>query len=123
MSKNITTLPPIPDKRYFSIGETSLLCAVKPHVLRYWEQEFPQLKPSTRTGGRRYYQQKDILIVRKIRELLYEKGFTILGAKKQLQTFKPSEQPHVTSSSEDKLASPLEALIQDLELILDQITA
>ena len=122
MSRNITTLPQIPDKRYFSIGEASLLCAVKPHVLRYWEQEFSQLKPSTRTGGRRYYQQKDILIVRKIRELLYEKGFTIAGAKKQLQIFKPSEQPQVVSSPEEKPVSPIIELIQELELILEQIT-
>ncbi len=120
MNKTIQTLPAIPNKRYFSIGETSLLCAVKPHVLRYWEQEFSQLKPSTRTGGRRYYQLKDILIVRKIRELLYEKGFTISGAKKQLQVFKPSEQPQPSSESKQS-SSPLENLIQDLELVLDQI--
>lgn len=121
MSNNIVTLPPIPDKRYFSIGETSLLCAVKPHVLRYWEQEFPQLKPSTRTGGRRYYQQKDIHIVRRIRELLYEQGFTILGAKKQLQAFKPTEQPPVMIQSEANQESPILELIQELELVLEQI--
>ena len=122
MNTAVKTLPPIPDKRYFSIGETSLLCAVKPHVLRYWEQEFSQLKPSTRTGGRRYYQQKDILIVRKIRELLYEKGFTIAGAKRQLQIFKPTEQPQVASIPDEKHASPIIELIQELELILEQIT-
>lgn len=121
MSNKITTLPPIPDKRYFSIGETSLLCAVKPHVLRYWEQEFSQLKPSTRTGGRRYYQQKDIHIVRRIRELLYEQGFTISGAKKQLQTFKPTEQPPVMIQSEENQESPILELIRELELVLEQI--
>lgn len=121
MNKNIQTLPPIPDKRYFSIGETSILCAVKPHVLRYWEQEFSQLKPSTRTGGRRYYQLKDVLIVRKIRELLYEKGFTISGAKQQLQIFKPIEQPQVLSTPAEKQSSPLNELIEELELVLEQI--
>jgi hypothetical protein len=73
-------LPAIPGKRYFAIGEVSDLCAVKPHVLRYWEQEFPQLKPVKRRGNRRYYQQEDVLMVRRIRSLLYEQGFTIGGA-------------------------------------------
>jgi len=77
-------LPEIPDKRYFTISEASELCKVKPHVLRYWEEEFPQLKPNKRTGNRRYYQAKDIELIRKIRELLYEQGFTISGAKAQL---------------------------------------
>jgi DNA-binding transcriptional MerR regulator len=79
------TLPPIPDKRYFTIGEVSTLCQVKSHVLRYWEQEFPQLKPIKRRGNRRYYQQHDILIARNIRTLLYEQGFTIQGARLQLR--------------------------------------
>jgi DNA-binding transcriptional MerR regulator len=76
--------PPIPGKRYFTIGEVSELCGVKPHVLRYWEQEFPQLKPVKRRGNRRYYQRHDVLIVRQIRSLLYEQGFTIGGARQQL---------------------------------------
>ncbi len=77
-------LPPIPGKRYFTIGEVSDLCAVKPHVLRYWEQEFPQLKPVKRRGNRRYYQRQDVLIIRQIRSLLYDDGFTIGGARQRL---------------------------------------
>ena len=77
-------LPPIPGKRYFTIGEVSELCAVKPHVLRYWEQEFPQLKPVKRRGNRRYYQRQDVLIIRQIRSLLYTEGFTIGGARQKL---------------------------------------
>ena len=76
---NNSDLPPIPGKRYFTIGEVSDLCGVKPHVLRYWEQEFPQLKPVKRRGNRRYYQRQDVLIIRQIRSLLYEQGFTIGG--------------------------------------------
>ena len=81
---NNDDLPPIPGKRYFTIGEVSELCAVKPHVLRYWEQEFPQLKPVKRRGNRRYYQRQDVLIIRQIRSLLYEEGFTIGGARQRL---------------------------------------
>jgi DNA-binding transcriptional MerR regulator len=81
---NNDQLPPIPGKRYFTIGEVSELCAVKPHVLRYWEQEFPQLKPVKRRGNRRYYQRQDVLIIRQIRSLLYEEGFTIGGARQKL---------------------------------------
>lgn len=77
-------LPPIPGKRYFTIGEVSGLCSVKPHVLRYWEQEFPQLKPVKRRGNRRYYQRQDVLLIRQIRALLYDQGFTIGGARQQL---------------------------------------
>lgn len=77
-------LPPIPAKRYFTIGEVSDLCGVKPHVLRYWEQEFTQLKPVKRGGNRRYYQHHEVLLVRRIRELLYEEGFTINGARNRL---------------------------------------
>ena len=77
-------LPPIPAKRYFTIGEVSELCCVKPHVLRYWEQEFTQLKPVKRRGNRRYYQHHEVLLVRRIRSLLYEQGFTISGARNQL---------------------------------------
>ena len=77
-------LPPIPAKRYFTIGEVSELCGVKPHVLRYWEQEFTQLKPVKRRGNRRYYQHHEVLLIRRIRELLYEEGFTISGARNRL---------------------------------------
>jgi DNA-binding transcriptional MerR regulator len=79
-----TPLPPIPAKRYFTIGEVSELCGVKPHVLRYWEQEFTQLRPMKRRGNRRYYQHHEVLLVRRIRELLYEQGFTISGARNRL---------------------------------------
>jgi DNA-binding transcriptional MerR regulator len=78
------TLPPIPAKRYFTIGEVSDLCGVKPYVLRYWEQEFTQLKPMKRRGNRRYYQHHEVLLIRRIRELLYEQGFTISGARNRL---------------------------------------
>ena len=86
MSEPITKvqLPPIPAKRYFTIGEVSDLCGVKPHVLRYWEQEFTQLKPVKRRGNRRYYQHHEVLLIRRIRELLYEEGFTISGARNRL---------------------------------------
>ena len=79
-------LPPIPAKRYFTIGEVSDLCAVKPHVLRYWEQEFAQLKPVKRRGNRRYYQHHEVLLIRRIRDLLYEQGFTINGARHRLDS-------------------------------------
>jgi DNA-binding transcriptional MerR regulator len=85
--ENVTpsnALPPIPAKRYFTIGEVSELCGVKPHVLRYWEQEFTQLKPVKRRGNRRYYQRHEVLLIRRIRELLYEHGFTIHGARSRL---------------------------------------
>lgn len=133
MDKKVQQLPPIPEKRYFSIGETSKLCAVKPHVLRYWEQEFSDLKPTTRTGGRRYYQVKDVLLVRQIRELLYEQGFTIAGAKQQLKSVKKAgalatNQTVVTQTivkpaiSDESKQSSLASLIQELELALEQIT-
>ena len=83
-SESPAVLPPIPAKRYFTIGEVSELCGVKPHVLRYWEQEFTQLKPVKRRGNRRYYQHHEVLLVRRIRELLYEQGFTINGARNRL---------------------------------------
>src|SRR6056300_1613932 len=81
---NNNELPVIPGKRYFTIGEVSELCTVKPHVLRYWEQEFPQLKPVKRRGNRRYYQRQDVIMIRQIRSLLYEQGYTIGGARLQL---------------------------------------
>ena len=80
-----TSLPPIPAKRYFTIGEVGELCGVKPHVLRYWEQEFTQLRPVKRRGNRRYYQHHEVLMIRRIRELLYDHGFTISGARNRLQ--------------------------------------
>jgi DNA-binding transcriptional MerR regulator len=83
--KNNDELPAIPGKRYFTIGEVSELCGVKPHVLRYWEQEFPQLKPVKRRGNRRYYQHHEVLMIRRIRDLLYDQGFTISGARNKLQ--------------------------------------
>tara|TARA_R110001599_G_scaffold64023_3_gene178472 strand:- start:44308 stop:44697 length:390 start_codon:yes stop_codon:yes gene_type:complete len=82
----LAALPPIPAKRYFTIGEVSDLCGVKPHVLRYWEQEFTQLKPVKRRGNRRYYQHHEVLLIRRIRELLYEQGFTISGARNKLDS-------------------------------------
>lgn len=84
-------LPPIPAKRYFTIGEVSELCGVKPHVLRYWEQEFTQLKPIKRRGNRRYYQHHEVLLIRRIRELLYEQGFTISGARNRLDDSRANE--------------------------------
>lgn len=87
-------LPPIPAKRYFTIGEVSELCGVKPHVLRYWEQEFTQLKPVKRRGNRRYYQHHEVLLIRRIRELLYEQGFTISGARNRLDGAEFSDNHH-----------------------------
>jgi DNA-binding transcriptional MerR regulator len=85
--EEVAELPPIPAKRYFTIGEVSELCGVKPHVLRYWEQEFTQLKPVKRRGNRRYYQRHEVLLVRRIRELLYSEGFTISGARNRLEEY------------------------------------
>jgi DNA-binding transcriptional MerR regulator len=90
-------LPPIPAKRYFTIGEVSDLCAVKPHVLRYWEQEFSQLKPVKRRGNRRYYQHHEVLLIRHIRDLLYEQGFTINGARHRLDS--ESAEPRAAARS------------------------
>ena len=91
-------LPPIPAKRYFTIGEVSELCGVKPHVLRYWEQEFTQLKPVKRRGNRRYYQHHEVLLIRRIRELLYDQGFTISGARNRLDELvaEPTKAPRIT---------------------------
>src|SRR5213083_329670 len=86
LNRTKAELPPIPAKRYFTIGEVSDLCAVKPHVLRYWEQEFTQLKPVKRRGNRRYYQHHEVLLIRRIRDLLYEQGFTINGARHRLDS-------------------------------------
>ena len=111
---SLVNLPPIPDKRYFTIGEVSKLCALKPHVLRYWEQEFPQLTPNKRRGNRRYYQGKDIELIRAIRTLLYEQGFTISGAKQKLKLDKGKvEQPSTPDNQ-----SNISTLIDDLEQLL-----
>ena len=109
------SLPAIPDKRYFTIGEVGRLCGVKPHVLRYWEQEFPQLKPVKRRGNRRYYQYNDVLIVRQIRKLLYENGFTIEGARSQL-----THDPVNVSQSVHKDAV-MKKIIADLENLLQTL--
>jgi len=93
-SRRKVDLPPIPAKRYFTIGEVSELCGVKPHVLRYWEQEFTQLKPVKRRGNRRYYQHHEVLLIRRIRELLYEEGFTISGARNRLDHSLSGEERH-----------------------------
>ena len=105
-------LPVIPGKRYFTIGEVSELCAVKPHVLRYWEQEFPQLNPVKRRGNRRYYQRQDVLTIRQIRSLLYEQGFTIGGARLQM-----SNEGHSPESGQ--LNQLVVKMIDDLEHLLD----
>jgi len=94
-----SALPPIPAKRYFTIGEVSKLCCVKPHVLRYWEQEFMQLKPVKRRGNRRYYQLHEVLLIRRIRELLYGQGFTINGARGRLEQDMPEPISNTTSAS------------------------
>ncbi|HET7650063.1 MAG TPA: MerR family transcriptional regulator [Gammaproteobacteria bacterium] len=112
---NNSELPPIPGKRYFTIGEVSDLCGVKPHVLRYWEQEFPQLKPVKRRGNRRYYQRHDVLVIRQIRSLLYEQGFTIGGARQQLSG--DTAKQDVTQSQQivRQLRVELEELLQLLK--------
>ena len=111
---NNSELPTIPGKRYFTIGEVSELCAVKPHVLRYWEQEFPQLKPVTRRGNRRYYQKKDVLLIRRIRELLYGQGYTIEGARIKLQQGKVSAKTF-EQDPVDKAVGDLKELLVELE--------
>src|SRR5687768_14839453 len=98
-------LPPIPAKRYFTIGEVSELCGVKPHVLRYWEQEFTQLKPVKRRGNRRYYQHHEVLLIRRIRELLYDQGFTISGARNRLDELvaEPTKSPRVSAAGAQRM--------------------
>ena len=102
-------LPPIPAKRYFTIGEVSELCAVKPHVLRYWEQEFAQLKPVKRRGNRRYYQHHEVLLIRRIRDLLYEQGFTINGARHRLDSENIAEPRTAPRGSTSSTAAPAAA--------------
>jgi len=112
---NKVELPAIPGKRYFTIGEVSELCQVKPHVLRYWEQEFPQLKPVKRRGNRRYYQRHDVLMVRQIRNLLYEQGFTIGGARQQLSGDQARNDQNQSHQIVHQLRVELEELLQLLK--------
>ncbi|WP_298015911.1 MerR family transcriptional regulator [uncultured Castellaniella sp.] len=114
-----TTLPPIPAKRYFTIGEVSELCGVKPHILRYWEQEFAQLKPVKRRGNRRYYQHHEVLLVRRIRDLLYEQGFTIAGARNRLG--EGGDVPHDQDAAVRLSGAELQALRGDLQSIRDSL--
>jgi len=111
-SSHSSDLPAIPGKRYFTIGEVSELCGVKPHVLRYWEQEFPQLKPLKRRGNRRYYQRQDVILIRQIRSLLYEHGFTIGGARQRLS----GEEAKVDVNQSQQIIRQLRL---DLEEVLD----
>jgi DNA-binding transcriptional MerR regulator len=111
-ASNNNELPTIPGKRYFTIGEVSDLCAVKPHVLRYWEQEFPQLKPIKRRGNRRYYQRQDVILIRQIRSLLYEHGFTIGGARQRLS----GDEVKADSSMSQQIVRQLRV---ELEEVLD----
>ena len=110
--KNNDELPPIPPKRYFTIGEVGELCAVKPHVLRYWEAEFPSLKPVKRRGNRRYYQRQDVILIRQIKSLLYEQGYTIGGARQKM-----SDSPEDLVNSNVN-ASEIRSLVKDLESVL-----
>ena len=112
-ASNNNELPVIPGKRYFTIGEVSELCGVKPHVLRYWEQEFPQLKPIKRRGNRRYYQRHDVVMIRQIRSLLYEEGFTIGGARQKLTNggVQESASASVTKDAIRQLRTELEEVL------------
>jgi len=121
-------LPPIPAKRYFTIGEVSELCGVKPHVLRYWEQEFTQLKPVKRRGNRRYYQHHEVLLIRRIRQLLYEEGFTISGARNRLDNSRIEAEEKSEPSVSRELRTPqhgpgvdVAAIRRELRAVLDQL--
>ena len=116
-SENID-LPPIPSKRYFTIGEVSELCAVKPHVLRYWEQEFPQLKPVKRRGNRRYYQRHEVQLIRQIRSLLYVDGFTISGARNQLDHDSEVDGKPLVSNYREQIVADLIREIDEVVSIL-----
>ena len=119
-------LPPIPAKRYFTIGEVSDLCLVKPHVLRYWEQEFPNLKPVKRRGNRRYYQRHDVLVIRQIRTLLYDEGFTIGGARQRIEgdALRESVKPEVIKvESADVRIELIRSLRLELEGVLELLRA
>ncbi len=114
-ASNNNELPAIPGKRYFTIGEVSELCGVKPHVLRYWEQEFPQLEPVKRRGNRRYYQRHDVILIREIRALLYEQGFTIGGARLRLEN---ENKAHMPETDKKQLIKELIAELQELRAYL-----
>ncbi|AKZ63872.1 transcriptional regulator [Herbaspirillum hiltneri N3] len=119
----VIVLPPIPAKRYFTIGEVSELCGVKPHVLRYWEQEFTQLKPVKRRGNRRYYQHHEVLLIRRIRELLYEQGFTISGARNKLDGHLHEDQQEIAEDIEISIgAEEIEAMRAELSGILQLLS-
>ena len=127
-SRRKAELPPIPAKRYFTIGEVSDLCGVKPHVLRYWEQEFTQLKPVKRRGNRRYYQHHEVLLIRRIRELLYEEGFTISGARNRLDnSLGDEEKPEAparngrNNNHDTGNGADLAAIKRELRDVLDQL--
>ena len=119
-SESSVTLPAIPAKRYFTIGEVSDLCLVKPHVLRYWEQEFAQLKPVKRRGNRRYYQHHEVLLIRRIRYLLYDEGFTIAGARNRLS--RGQDQPHDQDAAVRLSAAEFQALRGDLAAVRDMLS-
>lgn len=121
-SETSVNLPPIPAKRYFTIGEVSELCCVKPHVLRYWEQEFTQLKPLKRRGNRRYYQHHEVLLIRRIRHLLYEEGFTISGARNRLGDA-ADRAAHDPEAAVRLSAAELQALRADLTAVRDRLAA
>ncbi|MCC5797362.1 MAG: MerR family transcriptional regulator [Methylophaga sp.] len=114
-ASNNNELPAIPGKRYFTIGEVSELCGVKPHVLRYWEQEFSQLKPVKRRGNRRYYQRHDVVLIREIRGLLYEQGFTIGGARQRLES---DEKPEISASDKKQIVREILKELEDLRTML-----
>lgn len=111
---NNKELPPIPPKRYFTIGEVGELCQVKPHVLRYWEQEFPQLKPVKRRGNRRYYQRQDVILIRQIKSLLYEEGFTIGGARQRMSGGEELPKPSIDTRVLKDAINELEDVINTL---------
>jgi DNA-binding transcriptional MerR regulator len=121
LTKN--SLPPIPAKRYFTIGEVSELCGVKPHVLRYWEQEFTQLKPVKRRGNRRYYQHHEVLLIRRIRELLYEQGFTISGARNRLDETLGSARAAIKEATESAPLADVASLRKELQSVIDLLRA
>ena len=114
-AKNNDELPLIPPKRYFTIGEVGELCAVKPHVLRYWEAEFPQLKPVKRRGNRRYYQRRDVILIRQIKSLLYEQGYTIGGARQKM-----TDSPEEVAASQVRTGE-IKAQIKELEEVIKSL--
>ena len=122
-SRRKAELPPIPAKRYFTIGEVSDLCGVKPHVLRYWEQEFSQLKPVKRRGNRRYYQHHEVLLIRRIRELLYEEGFTISGARNRLDNARVTDNGRVENGHDEAAADAMPANAADVAAIKRELRA